>query len=91
MPVFNKESVTREGCYALGGNEMKSFSKRTAKLTLVGCRHWTFETEPLSAVSNKTVASVLGDERLKKHLQRAVSRDFAPKSLVDSIRVGIRG
>ena len=70
---------------------MKSFSKGTAKLTLVGRRHWRFETEPCSAVSNKTFASVLSDERLKKHLQRAVSRDFAPQSLIDSIRFGIKG
>jgi hypothetical protein len=70
---------------------MKSFSKGAAKLTLVGRKHWTFETESFSGVPNKTFASALNDERLKKHLQRAVSRDFAPQSLIDSIRSGIRG
>ena len=69
---------------------MKGFSKGTAKLTLVKRRHRKFETA-FSEVPYKTFASVLNDERLKKHLQRAVSRDFAPQSLIDSIRSGIRG
>ncbi len=70
---------------------MNSFSKGPAKLTLVRRRILTFDTEPSTAVPNKTFASVLDDERLKKHLKRAVSRDFAPQKLIDSIRVGIRG
>jgi hypothetical protein len=70
---------------------MANFSKGTAKLTLVGRRHWTFQAEPRSAITNKAFASVLNDERLKKHLKRAVNLSFAPQSLIDSIRSGIRG
>lgn len=90
MSVPNKE-VVKGILLSWGGNEMAHFTKGTAKLIPVGRRQWLFETEPFSAVTNKTFDSALNDCRLKKHLKRAVNRPFAPQSLIDSIRSGIRG
>ena len=83
VSVSNKEGVR--------GDEMPNFSSRSAKLVLVGRRHWIFEAEPFSGVANKTFESSLNDVRLKKHLRRAVNRLVAPQSLIDSIRSGLRG
>ena len=70
---------------------MTKFSNGRASLKLVGSRNWMFEVEPHSRTPQTTLADVRDDLRLKRVLQRAVARDNAPQSLIDSIRAGIRG
>ena len=70
---------------------MTKFSNGRASLRLVGSRNWMFEVEPRSRTPQTTLADVRDDLRLKRVLQRAVARDYAPQSLIDSIRAGIRG
>ena len=52
--------------------------------------NWLFEIEPYSRPQIDTLADVRDNLRLKKHLQRAVERDIAPLSLIQSIREAIR-
>lgn len=52
--------------------------------------NWLFETEPYSRTRTETLADIRDNLRLKKHLQRAVQKDVAPRSLIESIRAGIR-
>lgn len=52
--------------------------------------NWMFEIEPYSRTQPETLETVRDNLRLKKHLQRAVSRDLAPLSLIGSIRAEIR-
>lgn len=53
-------------------------------------RNWIFEIEPYSRAEQKTLKDVRGDRRLKVFLKRAVEHDFAPESLKEAIRNGIR-
>ncbi|HEX6126193.1 MAG TPA: hypothetical protein VFZ23_12540 [Pyrinomonadaceae bacterium] len=52
--------------------------------------NWLFEIEPYSRPPAETMADLRDDLRLKKILKRAVERDVAPLSLIESIRAGIR-
>lgn len=63
---------------------------RTATLRQVAARHWMFEIEPYSRMPQKTFDDVRDDHRLKRVLKRAVMRDYAPQSLIDSIKNEIR-
>ncbi len=70
---------------------MKKFSRICLKPNPVEGKRGKFETPTFWANLNKTVASDLNDERLRKHLKRAVNREVAPQSLIDSIKSGVRG
>ena len=52
--------------------------------------NWMFEIEPYSRPRAETLSDVRDDLRLKKVLRRAVRREIAPISLIESIRAGIR-
>ena len=52
--------------------------------------NWLFEIEPYSRPQTDTLADLRDDLRLKKLLKRAVEREVAPLSLIESIRAGIR-
>ena len=52
--------------------------------------NWLFEIEPYSRPQTETLEQVRDNLRLKKFLKRAVERDVAPLSLIESIRAGIR-
>jgi hypothetical protein len=52
--------------------------------------NWLFEVEPYSRTQNETLADLRDNLRLKKVLKRAVEREVAPLSLIQSIRDGIR-
>lgn len=52
--------------------------------------NWLFEIEPYSRPQTENLADVRDNLRLKKLLKRAVERDLAPVSLIESIRAGIR-
>ena len=52
--------------------------------------NWLFEIEPYSRPQPDTLADLRDDLRLKKLLKRAVEREVAPLSLIESIRAGIR-
>lgn len=52
--------------------------------------NWLFEIEPYARPQTPTLVEVRDNLRLKKHLKRAVERDVAPQSLIESIRAGIR-
>ncbi len=52
--------------------------------------NWLFEVEPYSRSENVTFQDLRDGLRLKKALKKAVERDLAPLSLIDSIRAGIR-
>ncbi len=54
--------------------------ERTATMRRVAARHWM----------QKTFEDVRGDHRLSRMLKRAVMRDYAPQSLIDSIKNEIR-
>ena len=52
--------------------------------------NWLFDVEPYARPQTNTLVEVRNNLRLKKHLKRAVERDVAPQSLIESIRAGIR-
>ena len=52
--------------------------------------NWLFEIEAYSRSERETLADVRENLRLKKLLKRAVEREVAPLSLIESIRTGIR-
>jgi len=52
--------------------------------------NWLFEIEPYERSERETLVDVRENLRLKKLLKRAVERDVAPLSLIESIRTGIR-
>ena len=52
--------------------------------------NWLFDVEPYDRPRTESLADVRDNLRLKKFLKRAVDRDVAPKSLIESIRSGIR-
>lgn len=68
---------------------MTRFSKGMAKLKAVSDRSWIFDSDTRTPA--KTLHDVRDDLRLKRALRRAVQRDLAPQSLIDSIKKGIRG
>ena len=51
---------------------------------------WLADVEPYERPQTNTLADIRDNIRLKKLLKRAVERDVAPQSLIDSIRDGIR-
>ena len=52
--------------------------------------NWLFEIEPYSRDRTESLADVRDNIQLKKRLKRAVEREVAPLSLIESIRAGIR-
>jgi hypothetical protein len=56
----------------------------------MGRNNWMFEVEPHDRCQPETLQDLQENLVLKKHLQRAVLRDLAPLSLIESIRAGIR-
>jgi hypothetical protein len=52
--------------------------------------NWLFEVEPYARPQTATLTDVRDNLRLKKFLKRAVEREVAPLSLIESIRTGIR-
>jgi hypothetical protein len=52
--------------------------------------NWLFDVEPYSRMQTESLEDVRDNLRLKKFLKRAVERDFAPISLIESIKAGIR-
>ncbi len=69
---------------------MRKFSNGRASLKLVASRNWMFDAEPNSQIQRKTFSDVSDDHRLKCVLKRTVMRDYAPQSLIDSIKNQIR-
>ena len=70
---------------------MTKFLNNRNGLKLVASRNWTFNFEPYSQVPRKTFDQVNDDLRLRRVIKRAVERDYAPQSLIDSIKKSIRG
>lgn len=70
--------------------------KHSQNINVTGSRlrsprmNWLFEIEPYSRSENVTFQDLRDGLRLKKALQKAVQRDLAPISLIESIRAGIR-
>jgi hypothetical protein len=52
--------------------------------------NWLADVEPYERPQVNTLADIRDNIRLKKLLKRAVERDVAPRSLIESIRAGIR-
>ena len=52
--------------------------------------NWLFEIEPYERTQTNTLSDIRDNLRLKKLLKRAVEREVAPLSLIDSIREGSR-
>lgn len=52
--------------------------------------NWLFEVEPYARPKTESLVDIRDNLRLKKFLKRAVERDVAPLSLIESIRAGIR-
>ena len=52
--------------------------------------NWLFEVEPYARPQTDSLIDVRDNLRLKKLLKRAVEREVAPRSLIESIRAGIR-
>ena len=52
--------------------------------------NWLFDIEPYSRPQIDNLAEVRDNLRLKKYLKRAVEREVAPMSLIQSIQEGIR-
>jgi len=52
--------------------------------------NWLLDVEPYSRPQNETLEEVRDNLRLKKLLKRAVERELAPLSLIETIKAGIR-
>ena len=63
---------------------MKQHTARTIR------PNWLVEIEAYERPQINTLADLRDNLRLKKFLKRAVERDVAPLSLIESIRAGIR-
>jgi hypothetical protein len=63
---------------------------QTLAKPVVNRPNWLFEIEPYSRADNETLADLRDNLRLKKLLKRAIEREVAPLSLIESIRAGIR-
>ncbi len=49
-----------------------------------------YDVEPYDRIKPQTLAEVRDNRLLKGFLKRAVEKDFAPESLVEAIKIGIR-
>ena len=49
-----------------------------------------YEVEPFDRNHPQTVSEVNENRRLKGFLKRAVEKEFAPESLIEAIKIGIR-
>lgn len=63
---------------------MKRQHERTVRM------NWLFDVEPYERSQPETLADLRDNLRLRKILKRAVEREVAPLSLIESIRSGIR-
>ena len=70
--------------------EIMKDNKNPLNLTRPFRTNWLYEVEPYSRTEPQTVEDARENQRLKKLLKRAVERDVAPFSLIQSIRSGIR-
>jgi hypothetical protein len=68
---------------------MNKYSEQPSRHNLMR-RNWLFEVEPFSRTEEKSFGELVDGLRLKRFLKRAVEKDFAPQSLIDSIKNGIR-
>jgi hypothetical protein len=55
-----------------------------------GLNDWRYEKDTFSRVQNKPFSALRDEVRLKRAMKKAVEREFAPQSLIDSIKMGIR-
>ena len=69
---------------------MNKYSELLSRNTLTR-QNWTFEVETLSRTEDKSLGGLADRRRLKRFLKRAVEKEFAPQSLIDSVKDGIRG
>jgi len=53
-------------------------------------RDTLFDIEPFYRYGDNLPGEMVNDLRLKRFLKRAVEKEFAPQSLIDSIKNGIR-
>jgi len=73
-----------------GVPQMSKFYDLTANVQLFGQHNRMFDIRSFS-LPQKTFDDINGDLRLRRMLKRAVEQERAPKSLINSIRLGIRG
>ena len=69
---------------------MSKFSERIANAQGFARQDRMFDIRVFSQLQPKTFDDVNGDLRLRHVLKRAVERERAPQSLVDSIKTNIR-
>jgi len=55
-----------------------------------GLNEWRYDGETYSRIVDKPFSVMRDDIRLKRAIKNAVEKDFAPESLIDAIRKGIR-
>jgi hypothetical protein len=53
-------------------------------------RNWLFEIEPYVRQEPASFTEVAENLKAKRFLKQAIQREFAPESLINSIRAGIR-
>ena len=70
---------------------MAKYVNGRSEISLGASRAWMIDVEPYAREPEKTLTEVREDMRLRRAMQRAVSRETAPKHLVDSIRNMICG
>lgn len=83
-PRYARDSTNVTGSIAPMEVQMKPQNGKPVRT------NWLFEIEPYSRSQNQSLAELRDNIRLKKMLKRAVRRDVAPLSLIESIRSGIR-
>jgi len=52
--------------------------------------NWFFEVESYSRVSGESLSDLRDNLRIKKALKKAINKEFAPRSLVETIQNSIR-
>ena len=65
-------------------------SRRPVSLFLHARRTGMYDVEPYDRSQPATLVDVRDNLRLKRFLKRAVEKDFAPESLINAIKFGIR-
>jgi hypothetical protein len=74
-----------------GDLKMSKFSDRIVNTKGFARHDRMFDIRSFSQLQPKTFDDVNGDLRLRRVLKRAIERETAPQTLIDSIKKGIRG
>jgi len=74
----------------MNNGSSRDFSSNSFGKYFLTQRNWLYDAEPYSRTQPRTFTAILGDQRLKAAIRKAVKDVDAPQHLIDSIRENIR-